>query len=514
MRGVHFVTGQIFMDHKEVKDFVGSGNLVEVEVANPLKPLPWAGGGAGTTGGVGTTSSTSTGVVGGSGPAVGGGGSGGGASSTLNKNSNTISEVTTDALPQGLHDVPKPGMDPLRKRVRGGSPKNKASEQDHPPKIGIASATVEACDSLLALCIGENADIINLSELPSLQAMQKHAQQSAVEEVSPPLSRLSSAKSASGVLEGGAPSTAGAVAPTTAGTTLRTHTKSAGAAWIWANQDLASETQKLAAEAQKKLLSEAVPPSAITANSSTGTVANKSPDGGAGAPETSPRNVALPNPTFSHTNSVVFPNVRARLIAGELIDAGAKTAVAASLKYATTDSGDNIHGPSAVIQYSRTVPLGPSTTKILNPNKLIQQQQQQAKVLEQRAAQKTAVENNRTIRVRHLLIKHKEVRNPTISGLGGKRVPVSRSPNQADVLIRQLSQKILMSNGADFAKIVRENSECSSARKGGDESGDLGWFSQGKMQKTFEDVSFALKNNEISDIFSTDSGFHIVQRRG
>ena len=37
-------------------------------------------------------------------------------------------------------------------------------------------------------------------------------------------------------------------------------------------------------------------------------------------------------------------------------------------------------------------------------------------------------------------------------------------------------------------------------------------FGRGKMQKPFEEASFALKVGELSEIVTTDSGVHIVYR--
>lgn len=62
-------------------------------------------------------------------------------------------------------------------------------------------------------------------------------------------------------------------------------------------------------------------------------------------------------------------------------------------------------------------------------------------------------------------------------------------------------------NGAAFEDVARTVSECSSAKKGG----DLGEFGRGKMDKAFEEVVFKLKVGELSPVFETKYGFHIVK---
>lgn len=70
-----------------------------------------------------------------------------------------------------------------------------------------------------------------------------------------------------------------------------------------------------------------------------------------------------------------------------------------------------------------------------------------------------------------------------------------------------LREQIILGNSS-FQHVATSESDCSSARNGG----DLGHFGRGQMQKPFEDVAFSLDVGEISGFVSTDSGVHIIQR--
>jgi peptidyl-prolyl cis-trans isomerase D len=61
--------------------------------------------------------------------------------------------------------------------------------------------------------------------------------------------------------------------------------------------------------------------------------------------------------------------------------------------------------------------------------------------------------------------------------------------------------------GEDFAKVAREESDDSSASEGG----DLGCFQRGRMVKPFEDAAFAMNPGQISDLVTTQYGFHVIK---
>ena len=62
--------------------------------------------------------------------------------------------------------------------------------------------------------------------------------------------------------------------------------------------------------------------------------------------------------------------------------------------------------------------------------------------------------------------------------------------------------------GEDFAALARANSEDPGS---GAQGGDLGYFGRGTMVPTFESAAFALNVGEISEVITTDFGYHIIR---
>ena len=61
--------------------------------------------------------------------------------------------------------------------------------------------------------------------------------------------------------------------------------------------------------------------------------------------------------------------------------------------------------------------------------------------------------------------------------------------------------------GADFAKLAQEYSQDGSAAQGG----DLNYFTRQQMVPAFADVAFSLKPGQISDVVTTQFGYHIIK---
>jgi len=118
--------------------------------------------------------------------------------------------------------------------------------------------------------------------------------------------------------------------------------------------------------------------------------------------------------------------------------------------------------------------------------------------------------SNKKIRVAHLLIKHQGSRNPT----SWRESKITRSEDQARAILEKHKANIEQSkkdNNEYFTlgKIAIDESDCSSARKGG----DLGLFGRGEMQKEFEEAAFALKEvGDVSGIVETASGLHLIEK--
>ncbi|MBX3185211.1 MAG: peptidyl-prolyl cis-trans isomerase [Polyangiaceae bacterium] len=102
------------------------------------------------------------------------------------------------------------------------------------------------------------------------------------------------------------------------------------------------------------------------------------------------------------------------------------------------------------------------------------------------------------VRASHILLMYQ----------GSMRSSASRSKEEAQGLIEQLKQQV--AQGADFAALAREHSDCPSGRSGG----DLGPFGRGQMVGPFEDATFAMEVGQTSDVVETDFGYHLIQRTG
>ena len=107
------------------------------------------------------------------------------------------------------------------------------------------------------------------------------------------------------------------------------------------------------------------------------------------------------------------------------------------------------------------------------------------------------------IRAAHLLIKHRESRRPS----SWRESTITRTKDEAREILAG-HEKRIRAGEVQMSELAAKESDCSSARKGG----DLGYFRRGDMQKAFEDSAFGLQKGEMSGIVETESGVHLIQR--
>ena len=91
---------------------------------------------------------------------------------------------------------------------------------------------------------------------------------------------------------------------------------------------------------------------------------------------------------------------------------------------------------------------------------------------------------------------------------GSARSTATRTKAEALAGIEGL--KTELDGGADFAGLAVTNSDCPSARSGG----DLGPFGRGQMVPEFEEAAFNMEIGDVSDVIETDFGYHLVTRTG
>ncbi|KAF0770915.1 hypothetical protein DYB28_010461 [Aphanomyces astaci] len=117
------------------------------------------------------------------------------------------------------------------------------------------------------------------------------------------------------------------------------------------------------------------------------------------------------------------------------------------------------------------------------------------------------------VQVLHLLVKHVESKRPA----SWRQDPITRSKDVARSRLEGLRDQIVLAGKNPdapnalrdkFQELATTESDCSSAKRGG----DLGKFTRGKMQPSFEKASFALRVGELSGVVESDSGVHIILR--
>ncbi|MBO7483313.1 MAG: peptidylprolyl isomerase [Kiritimatiellae bacterium] len=72
--------------------------------------------------------------------------------------------------------------------------------------------------------------------------------------------------------------------------------------------------------------------------------------------------------------------------------------------------------------------------------------------------------------------------------------------------IRAIRERVVA--GGDFAEEAKKHSDCPSGREGG----SLGWFGPGMMVPEFDKAAFGMKKGEVSDIVTTQFGYHIIYK--
>lgn len=100
-----------------------------------------------------------------------------------------------------------------------------------------------------------------------------------------------------------------------------------------------------------------------------------------------------------------------------------------------------------------------------------------------------------TVHVRHILI--------TFNAKDDEKIKAEKKAK-----LENLRKQIV--EGADFAEIAKNNSDCPSKEKGG----DLGEIKKGQTVKPFEDAAFSQEKDAIGPVVTTEFGYHIIQVLG
>mmetsp|Transcript_21121 Transcript_21121/g.45794 ORF Transcript_21121/g.45794 Transcript_21121/m.45794 type:complete len:526 (+) Transcript_21121:88-1665(+) len=146
-------------------------------------------------------------------------------------------------------------------------------------------------------------------------------------------------------------------------------------------------------------------------------------------------------------------------------------------------------------------------------------------------AAKKARKEAESVRLRHIVVKHRDCGQP-FDPVRGR--PIVRSREEAEAMLRtalrelnQEAKNTKTSMDASKAKLAalqpspkyvslcKELSECTTAQKGGGMMGDLGWLSNEGLHRfgpSFAETAKSLGVGQWSDLASSEHGIHILQR--
>jgi len=92
---------------------------------------------------------------------------------------------------------------------------------------------------------------------------------------------------------------------------------------------------------------------------------------------------------------------------------------------------------------------------------------------------------------------------------------VSQKIKCSHILVAKQSEALAIldriKNGEKFGKLAKElSTDTGSAKR----DGNLGYFTRGKMVKTFEEVAFKLQVGQVSEPVKSEFGYHVIKRLG
>mmetsp|Transcript_80768 Transcript_80768/g.261877 ORF Transcript_80768/g.261877 Transcript_80768/m.261877 type:complete len:527 (+) Transcript_80768:141-1721(+) len=146
-------------------------------------------------------------------------------------------------------------------------------------------------------------------------------------------------------------------------------------------------------------------------------------------------------------------------------------------------------------------------------------------------AAKKARKEAESVRLRHIVVKHRDCGQPYDPV---RNRPVVRSREEAEAMLRGALRELNQEANATklpldaskaklaalqptpkYVSLCKELSECTTAQKGGGMMGDLGWLSQDQLQRfgpSFAETAKSLAVGQWSDLSSSEHGIHVLQR--